>query len=193
MLGTSISTWPTRVSNTASRDRSACSSRASRVRRSLMLERSSSIVSNSDASLANSSSASGSSGALHLADSHLNVGILVLPRTADQLRREGRRLASRHSGDSLIESVQHRPDPMVYSTSSAVASTSGSPSRLATRLIVTVSPSGRGPPVSRDPKQLRSTSTCWSTSVSGTSSVDLGLQRRELEQPRTRAVCRPRP
>ena len=75
-----------RASKTASRAWVACSSRASRVNRSAMLARISSMVSNSEASWANSSSASGSSWSLNLGDRHLDVGFLVLQRTADQRR-----------------------------------------------------------------------------------------------------------
>ena len=86
------------------------------------------------------------------------------------------------------------PEPMVYSTSSAVASASGSPSRLATRLIVTMSPSAAGrSTVSREPKRLRSTSSCWSTSVSGTSSASTWPAGWRSQAGRTRGVRRPRP
>ena len=105
--GTSMSSCPIRDSSTASRAWLACSRRARSTSRSAILLRSSSIVSNSDASCANSSSASGNVCDCTLVTVTVDVGLLVLQRAADQGRAELRRLAGGEPGDGLVQPFEH--------------------------------------------------------------------------------------
>ena len=125
-----------------------------------MLLRRSSIVSNSDASCANSSFASGNvwDCTLLTVTSMSASWSFSGPPTRVELKVADSPAESPVTASSNPSSIW--PEPTVYSMLSAVASSSGSPSLLATRVIVTMSPSAAGrSTTSREPNRFCSTST----------------------------------
>ena len=106
-LGSGISAESSSCSSTASRAAAACSRRLPRSRRVATSSRSSSMVSNSEAVWANSSSSSGSSCSLTARQLDGDLDVLAGQVAAEQLGGEGRLLAGAQAAQGVVDALEH--------------------------------------------------------------------------------------